>query len=264
MFSSNATTKVGQYLFDVYTAWRVLCIAGGLSVVLTMVFMVILRCFARLLTWLTIIAFIVLLALIGYFFYYKYQNTADQSDALNYRILSIIFWCADGIFLLAICCMYDDIQLALTIIEAAAVFIFKTIFVVLTPLWGIVFTVGFIVYWIPTAIFIYSIGTYSYNGSPVPNVNWTTNTQNFWYFHLFALFWCLAFFLAWVQFVVAATATQWYFTSSSDAGGSGSVSKSAYWSIRYHLGSLAFGSFILAVVMFIRVIFEYMKVKLPD
>lgn len=36
-----------------------------------------------------------------------------------------------------------------------------------------------------------------------------------------------------------------------------SVCKGVYWAFRYHLGSLAFGSFLIAVVTMLKVIFEY-------
>jgi len=95
-------------------------------------------------------------------------------------------------------------------------------------------------------------------------VNWDSDITNLWYFHLCALFWVVAFFIAVLQFVIAATAAQWYFSSSADTSGSGSATKSLYWTVRYHLGSLAFGSLILAIVMFIRFIFEYMKRKVEE
>ena len=54
----------------------------------------------------------------------------------------------------------------------------------------------------------------------------------------------------------------WYFTGhgsdDTESQGKYSVGKAVWWSIRYHCGSLAFGSFLLAVVTMIRVIFEYL------
>ena len=35
-----------------------------------------------------------------------------------------------------------------------------------------------------------------------------------------------------------------------------------YWVFRYHLGSIAFGAFLIAVIQMIRIIFEYYKSKL--
>lgn len=53
----------------------------------------------------------------------------------------------------------------------------------------------------------------------------------------------------------------WYFGGhGSDAGSNGSktgVCMATGWAFRYHLGSLAFGAFLVAVINTIRVIFEY-------
>lgn len=261
VFQSNATNKVGQYLFDLYTAWRVLAICVVIAIILSLIFMVFLRCCGTLLIWLTLLAFVVVLAVIAGLFWDKSKTVPDPGDQLNYQILAVIFWVFDGVFVLIVIAMYDDIQLALAINEAAATFLYQACTVMFVPFYGILWAIGFLIYWIPTVIFIYSIGTYSQYGiTPMPSVKWDDRTKNLWYYQLFGLFWVMAFILAFVQFIVAATALQWYFSSGSDQAGSGSVTKSAYWSFRYHAGSLAFGSFILAIVMFIRFIFEYMKV----
>lgn len=61
------------------------------------------------------------------------------------------------------------------------------------------------------------------------------------------------------MFVIAATCGQWYFSCTSDTDGSGSVLKGIKWVWRFHLGSLAMGAFLIALVQFIRIIFEYYK-----
>jgi hypothetical protein len=260
-FKSAGAEKIGQYLSDLYTAWKVLGIACGLSLVLALVYMIILRCCAKVMVWLTFIGFILLLAALGFFFYSKSTASLDDGDKLNYQILAIIFWAVDAVLFLIICCLYDDIQLALTIIEASGQFIFQTIPVLFVPIFGIIVAVAYFVYWIWTVVYIYSIGKIGpYKDTPFSSVEWEDTTRNMWYYHLFGLFWIAAFIFACVQFVIAATAAQWYFSSSSDASGSGSVCRSFYWAIRFHLGSLAFGSLILGIVMFVRFIFEYMRV----
>jgi hypothetical protein len=60
---------------------------------------------------------------------------------------------------------------------------------------------------------------------------------------------------------VAVTACIWYFTGQgSDSKGekpSFSVFSGFKWAFTYHMGSLAFGSFLIAVITFIRIVFEY-------
>lgn len=71
--------------------------------------------------------------------------------------------------------------------------------------------------------------------------------------------WVNALIIGCCQFVISAAAAIWYFTSSSDTNGSGSVCRGVWWIIRYHLGTIAFGSFLIAVVQLIRIIFEYYR-----
>lgn len=83
-----------------------------------------------------------------------------------------------------------------------------------------------------------------------------------WLYVLFGYLWINAFLIGIAQFVISAAAAMWYFTSTSDTSGSGSTIKGLYWAIRYHLGSIAFGSFLIALIQFIRIIFEYYKSKI--
>lgn len=74
--------------------------------------------------------------------------------------------------------------------------------------------------------------------------------------------WVVALILACNFFVTSACVCNWYFTCRSDTDGSIEIHRNIYWVFRYNLGSLAFGSFILAVVWLIRIIFEYVAAKL--
>lgn len=82
---------------------------------------------------------------------------------------------------------------------------------------------------------------------------------------LFGLFWIIAFIVALEQFIVAATCCMWYFSGDgSDVAisfGDVGVGIATKWAFRYHLGSLAIGSFLIAVVQMIKVVFEYFASK---
>ena len=68
------------------------------------------------------------------------------------------------------------------------------------------------------------------------------------------------------QFVIASTACIWYFEQSDliPEKTLSPVCKSFYRAFRYHLGSLAFGSLLVAIVQFMIVILEYIKSKVGD
>ena len=85
----------------------------------------------------------------------------------------------------------------------------------------------------------------------------------------FGIFWLVAFFICCNEFVIIVSTCTWYFSRKDipdDDGipGDSNVMKGFIWSIRYHAGSLAFGSLILAIVWTIRAIFEYIGNKVEQ
>lgn len=74
---------------------------------------------------------------------------------------------------------------------------------------------------------------------------------------LFGLFWIISFINAKTSFIAMVSASTYYFNSSKDFDGEAEVSLGFKFAYLYHVGTLAFGSFIIAVVTFIRFILVY-------
>lgn len=85
----------------------------------------------------------------------------------------------------------------------------------------------------------------------------------FWYVHLFSGFWQLAFFLSYSTFVVTTAACVWYFSIDRN-NPKAPVWKGFKWGIFWHLGSLALGSLLLAIVWVIQVILAYIHQKIKE
>lgn len=86
---------------------------------------------------------------------------------------------------------------------------------------------------------------------------------------VFGILWLLAFVMAANQFAIICSVCTWYFSrkdvdDSDGIAGDADVMKGVWWTYRYHFGSLAFGSFILACVWAIRIIFEYIGQKMVE
>ena len=94
------------------------------------------------------------------------------------------------------------------------------------------------------------------------DVIWDDTTRKVWYIHLFALLWINAFIIGCGQFIIAAAAATWYFSHYGDTAGKGSILLGVKWILRYHLGSIALGSCIIAIVQMIRIMFEYYRKKI--
>ena len=88
-------------------------------------------------------------------------------------------------------------------------------------------------------------------------------------FMWFGLVWLISFIICCNDFVIIVSTCTWYFSRKDipdDDGipGDSDVLKGMKWTIKYHLGSIALGSFVLALVWTIRAIFEYIGEKVAD
>jgi len=102
------------------------------------------------------------------------------------------------------------------------------------------------------------------NNTMIPELELDDTTFGIMWYYLFALFWITAFFMSLQKFIIAAATTLWYFDPVDDGAKSVSVCEAMCWGIWYHCGTVAFGSFLIAVVQLIRAIFEYIVNKMNE
>ncbi|XP_026811384.1 CTL-like protein 2 [Rhopalosiphum maidis] len=81
-------------------------------------------------------------------------------------------------------------------------------------------------------------------------------------FNVFGMLWLMNFVSAFSQMVLAITFTSWYWTFHKRDLPFFSLTSSFYKTIRYHLGTVAYGSLIIAICNFIRAILEWVETKL--
>ena len=165
-----------------------------------------------------------------------------------------------------ICCMWSKLVLATKIIGAAAEFVTETKRIVMVPILMIVLTAGYIMYWAYTTLWVVSTGDLEayptdggWNNSPFRSIDFTKELKNKLYTQGFGLFWNIAFMLTLSNFIINGAVCFWYHNTSSDV--KSPIATTLWWALRYHLGTIAFGSFILAVVWILRVIAEYLQQK---
>lgn len=179
------------------------------------------------------------------------------------KVFAYIFYITGGAMACFIICCYHRISLVIAIIKAAAEFVAEVMSILFVPLINSVFAIAFSALWIVGTIYLFAVGDLSKRGDfPIGQIQWDDNTRRAWYFNLFAILWILAFVLSLGNFIVGASTAQWYFNGGEPKAGI--VRKSYWWAFRYHLGSIAFGSCILAIVWFIRIIFEYMYQQIAN
>ena len=195
------------------------------------------------------------------------QNTSSQSnttdnDTINgLKVLAYICWILCWVFIIIIFCIFKSIRLAIEIIKAAAEYVQDTPSAFLVPFLLLIFLSAFYVLWIIVALYLYSSGSaYSSGASPIANFVWNTNTRRLLVFWVFELLWNNAFIIAISQFVLASSVALWYFSQGLENGPRSTIRRSFYRAFRYHIGSLAFGSFLLAFIQLLQLILAFIEV----
>ena len=80
---------------------------------------------------------------------------------------------------------------------------------------------------------------------------------------LLGLYWITKIIIAIFDFMVMVGLASWYFSRrTSDGGSDFSLCRGLGWALRYNLGSLALGSFLLGFIWIIRTPFDYMNGKI--
>jgi len=185
-----------------------------------------------------------------------------DSDCTFYKYIAIGLWVILGISFLVLVCLFDRVILAVKVIQAAADFVTDHKEVVFVPIVLILVSGAYTVWWGYGMAGIYSTGDVKFD----PNYPWgkitvTEKMKIYIYIHGFALLWNIAFLLGVSHFLLACSTAIWYF-NRQDIERPNPLLRSIWWLFRYHLGSVAFGSLLLALVWAIQILVTYLHQKL--
>jgi len=164
-----------------------------------------------------------------------------------------------------ICCYWSRLVLATKVISAAAEFVSETKRIILVPVFMLVITCGYLGVWTMTSCYIFSTADLYKpvdvpKGTPFVPLSINNDIRKIMYFHGFGLLWNVALLLTVSNFIVTGATCLWYHRDHDN--NKNLLFTTVSWMLKYHMGTLAFGSFILAAVWAARVIVEYLEVKL--
>lgn len=252
-----------QVMADIATCWRVIAGSAVTALILGYIFLFVIRLIGGAIIYLFLIALEVVFIL-GGLYTYNYSNTYPEGDKyrdyIKYTAYGI--WGLAGLELICVCCCWTAIKVAIAVYKTTSQYVSSNLRIQLLPLfswfslaiWGGV--------WIVCAVFVYSVGDLKQREAPygfMSDVTWTDETRYMFLYQVFGLLWVAAFINGLCQFIIAASTCIWYFTVNTDTKGRGTVGTAFFWGFRYHMGSIAYGSFIIAVVQFIRLLFEWYR-----
>ncbi|KAJ1492672.1 plasma-membrane choline transporter-domain-containing protein [Baffinella frigidus] len=162
------------------------------------------------------------------------------------------------IYSLLFCIMIPRIMLAIKVINIASSCVASMPTIFLCPIIQFFWMLSLFAWWTAVAVFIASVGEWN---AEAHQYQWDDATRWAAVFHFFGLLWGRAFILACGQLVIAGAAAQWFLASDKKVltlPVGGAIKRT----VRYHLGTAGLGSFLIAVVQFIRWVFRYYMYQL--
>jgi len=260
-------TVLTKWIGDVWNCWEVMFIVAAIAFVIGGVYMFVLRYCIGVLVWISILVFWAFLILCASFLLWaaenKYQEDTDKDTRTTLYVCSGIVYGIAGVYFLYILCMCNRIRLAVAIMKAGTLYIRDVWYAMLVPPVFFLVIIAFYIWWVLAVLWIYSSGDIKQHGDTAfAEAEWNNDTRNAFYFEFFGILWINAILIALCEFILAGSVCIWYFSSGSDHGAQRPISRPIYWAFRYHLGTLAFGSLILAIIWAIKYILMYIQARI--
>ena len=257
----------GKILADIGASWKVIAISAVTALILGYLFLFIIRCIGGAIIYLSLL--LILACFVGgglYVMEYAKVNIADDDPYKQYaNYAAYVLFGLAALELVCVCCCWKAIKIAVAVYKTTAQYVASNLRILVLPLFSWVILGIWGLTWLFCAVHVYSVGDIAQREAPLEfmtGIKWSDTTRYAMWYQLFGLLWVAAFVNGLCQFIIAASTCIWYFTVNSDTKGRGTVGTAFYWGFRYHLGSIAFGSFCIAVVQMIRLIFEWYRRKI--
>lgn len=265
-FESQYSNQATNYMYDIATTWPVIVVASVVAVILSYLYLFMVRCMGGMIIWFSIIVSFLILTAAGFYAYFFGANEFEVTDPTHeyVKYAAYVSWGLAGVILLAVCCCFNAIQLGIAVFKTTAQYIQATMEIFILPFLSFVICFIWFTIWLGSAVFIFSVGTPEPREEfpAVTEMKWNKYTRWVLFYHVFALFWINAYIIGSTQFIIGASTCMWYFTCKTDTKGKGTLPKAAWWWFRYHWATVAFGALIIAICQMIRLLFEYYRKKM--
>ncbi|XP_066576537.1 choline transporter-like protein 1 isoform X2 [Amia ocellicauda] len=247
-----------------------------LALVLSMILMVIIRYISAVLVWI-LTALVVLGSLGGtgvlwwlYVDHKKSLNNLIASDEVEvakdnvqallvYAIAATIF---TVILLLLMFFMRKRVALTIALFHVAGKVFIHLPLLVFQPFWTFLALMFFWMYWIMVLLFLGTTGHPTQNEKGLVEFKMNGPLQYMTWYHAVGLIWISEFILACQQMTVAGAVVTYYFTRDKSKLPLTPILSSVFRLLRYHIGTVAKGSFIITLVKIPRLILMYIHNQL--
>ncbi|RXM33142.1 Choline transporter-like protein 1 [Acipenser ruthenus] len=246
-----------------------------LSLVLSMILMVIIRYISTVLVW--ILTALVVLGSIGatgvlWWLYVDHRKSltdklpADQLEVSRDNVQALLVYAIAAtvftvILLLLMLIMRKRVALTIALFHVAGKVFIHLPLLVFQPFWTFLALMFFWSYWVMVLLFLATTGDPVKNEQGFVEFKMSGPLQYMSWYHFVGLIWISEFILACQQMTVAGAVVTYYFTRDK-ANLTLPILESVFRLLRYHIGTVAKGSFIITLVKIPRLILMYIHSQL--
>ncbi|CAM9571680.1 unnamed protein product [Ectocarpus sp. 6 AP-2014] len=196
-----------------------------------------------------------------------WEGDGEHTDTqvMGSRVTGYLAYGCAFLFLCLIVFLRKQIALANGIIKESVRAIGAVKMMFFMPLLQCAAIAAFLVPWVVYSVYTASmadITTEEVAGLTVKSFEYSDEVEKRGWYLLFVFFWTTQFIVAMGQIVVALTVVKYYFTRDVETVNNGTFWKSLKEGLRFHTGTAAFGSLIIAIIKTIRAMLTYMQKKL--
>lgn len=272
----NTTDMLGLGTFsvmigDAVQGWRVLLVSAAIALVLAFVWIILLRFLTGVMVWVTILGVWAALAALGVYSFF--QGRQRMNDYEGIPVLSdigkglywfgIVVMAIAAVFALLVLLLCRRIMRAIAIIKETSKAVAGVPQVVFFPFFMIIIIAGFCAYWVAFAGLLWSAGKPT-RDEYVVKFKWDTTMNNMFYYQIFGFFWTTQFLLSFMYCVIAGVIATWYWTRDKSNVPGFPLLRTIVRTLVFHLGTLAFGSLLVAVVQFLRFLLSQLEARIKS
>jgi len=255
----NTSSKIGR-------GWQIILLTLVVATAMGYIFLCLLKTLAKCIIYVCAFVGLVAFLLLGWFLFTQSAAQAAEGEdnlAITFKVLAIISWALALIVVSLICCCGQAVELSTACMGQAASVIWRMPVLLLSPLVKAFVKCGVLIVLAAGFVHLLSTGETSGIGR---DKHWSFSGEQKLMLasYVFISFWLLAFISALYQFSIAHAVGQYYMASNATGTKETkccAVFEGVYVGLRYHGGSLAFGSAVIAALEFIQRILEWAEKK---
>eukprot|EP00164_Ancoracysta_twista_P000691 GFYU01000915.1.p1 GENE.GFYU01000915.1~~GFYU01000915.1.p1 ORF type:complete len:634 (+),score=271.57 GFYU01000915.1:147-2048(+) len=264
---NSGTEQVKRLWNDLVVAWWVVLVCAVICCLVCLGWSWVLKKVAGPFIWISVFLAIIMTAAIGGYCLSQSSALQDEADktggdstnATIFQVVGAIFLVLAVVELCLLCFFRKAIKMVIKVIEASSDCIRDVNALMFWPLFPFLLIVILGVWFVMVALWLASAGEVTKSSTGLVNFTYSDELKGLAAYHFFGMLWTFAFIEGFSAITVAGVVASWFFTKDKKnlENGFTMINASLKRCARYHFGSAAVGSFLLATVQFIRAVFNY-------